>query len=100
MPARRPRIGINNRVLSQLAPADYALLEPHLESVDLPVSASLETANAPIEAVYLMESGFGSVVANGGKLPVEEGLTGLSVVLGYDRSPHETYIQLAGTATV
>ncbi len=95
---------IKNRVLSQLAPADFALLKPHLQAVDLPVPTPLETANTPIEAVYFMEYGFASVVADGpGKRDIEvgiigrEGLTGLSVVLGHDRSPHETYIQLAGT---
>ena len=104
MPATPSRTGIKNRVLSQLAPADFRLLRPHLERVDLPVPTPLETANTPIEAIYFMESGFASVVADGpGKRHVEvgiigrEGLTGLAVVLGHDRSPHETYIQLAGT---
>ena len=50
-----------------------------------------------------LESGYASVVADGpGKRSIEvgiigrEGMTGLSIVLGDDRSPHETYIQLAG----
>jgi hypothetical protein len=72
--------------------------------VDLPVPTQLETANRRIDAVYFMESGFASVVANGpGRRSIEvgiigrEGMTGLSVVLGHDRTPHETYVQVAGT---
>jgi hypothetical protein len=45
------------------------------------------------------------VVADGpGKRGIEvgiigrEGMTGLSVLLGHDRSPHETYVQVAGSA--
>jgi CRP-like cAMP-binding protein len=93
-----------NNVLSRLASADLALLKPHLVALDLPVLTKLETANSPIEAVYFLESGFASVVADGpGKRSIEvgiigrEGMTGLSLVLGGDRAPHETYIQVAGT---
>jgi len=92
-----------NRVLSNLSRADYALLKPHLVPVDLPVLTQLETGNSRIDTVYFLDSGFASVVADGsGKRNIEvgiigrEGLTGLSVVLGHDRSPHDTYIQVAG----
>jgi CRP-like cAMP-binding protein len=87
-----------------LARADFALLKPDLVHVDLPVPTQLETANRRIDAVYFMESGFASVVADGpGRRSIEvgiigrEGMTGLSVVLGHDRAPHETYVQVAGT---
>lgn len=97
-PSRR-----KNEVLARLAGADFALLKPHLVRVDLPVPMQLEAANARIDAVYFLESGFASVVADGpGKRGIEvgiigrEGMTGLSVLLGHDRSPHETYVQVAG----
>jgi len=105
MPQSMSRIPIKNLVLTRLARTDFALLKPHLEAVDLPVPMQLETANARIDAVYFLESGFASVVADGpGKRSIEvgiigrEGMTGLSVVLGHDRSPHETYIQAMGSA--
>ena len=105
MPQSISRNPIKNQVLTRLARTDFALLKPHLEAVDLPVPMQLEAANARIEAVYFLESGFASVVADGpGKRSIEvgiigrEGMTGLSVVLGHDRSPHETYIQAMGSA--
>jgi CRP-like cAMP-binding protein len=94
-----------NRVLARLARADLGLLKPHLAPVDLPVSTSLETANACIDAVYFIERGFASVVADArGKRGIEvgiigrEGMTGLELILGHDRSTYETYMQTAGSA--
>src|SRR5882757_10145034 len=93
----------SNRILSRLSRQDLALLEPHLEAVDLPVRKSLESRRKPIDQVYFIESGFASVVANGtGKPSIEvgiigrEGMTGLGIVLGNDRAQHATYIQAAG----
>jgi CRP-like cAMP-binding protein len=101
MPKSRPRSG--NRVLARLSQADFALLKPHLERVDLPLSTVLETGSQRIDAAYFMDHGFASVVADGqGKRDIEvgiigrEGLTGLAVVLGQDRARHTTYIQVAG----
>jgi hypothetical protein len=81
----------SNRILSRLSRQDLALLEPHLEAVDLPVRKPLEARKKRID-------GFASVVANGTKKPgIEvgiigrEGMTGLAVVLGHDRAQHETY---------
>ena len=103
MPQRSIRAGINNRVLSGLAPADFALLKPHLMPIDLPVETHLETANSRIDHVYFMERGFASVVADGlSKRSIEvgvigrEGMTGSAVVMGDDRAAHDTYIQVAG----
>src|SRR6187200_357159 len=93
----------SNRILSRLSRDDFALLEPHLEAVDLPVKKSLEVRKRRIDYVYFIESGFASVVANGTKTPgIEvgligrEGMTGLAVVMGHDRAQHATYIQAAG----
>jgi len=90
-----------NRALARLSRADFALLKPHLEPVDLPVSTVLETGGHRIDAVYFIDYGFASVVADG-KREIEvgligrEGVTGLAVVLGHDRARHTTYIQVAG----
>src|SRR5882724_1740704 len=93
----------SNRILSRLSRQDFALLEPHLEAVDLPVKKTLETRRRRIDQVYFIESGFASVVANGTKKPSievgiigREGMTGLAIILGSDRAQHATYIQVAG----
>jgi len=93
----------SNRILSRLSREDLALLEPHLEAVDLPARKSLEKRKKRIEQVYFIESGFASVVANGTSKPSievgiigREGMTGLAVVLGHDRAQHDTFIQLPG----
>jgi len=104
MPANPYRSVTKNRLLSRLSRADFSLLKPHLAPVDLPVPTLLETGNRRIDTVYFVERGFASVVAGGpGKRGIEvgiigrEGMTGLAVVMGNDRSPHDTYIQAAGT---
>jgi CRP-like cAMP-binding protein len=92
----------SNRILSRLPRSDFALLEPHLEAVDLPMRKQLETRKRRIDQVYFMETGFASVVAGSGERSIEvgiigrEGMTGLSIVLGHDRAQHATYIQVAG----
>jgi CRP-like cAMP-binding protein len=93
-----------NFILSRLSASDLALLKPHLEPVDLPLRRSLETRNRPIKHLYFPDSGFASVVANGvGNGGVEigiigrEGMTGHPVLLGTDRSPNDTFMQLAGS---
>jgi CRP-like cAMP-binding protein len=93
----------SNRILSRLSRKDFALLEPHLEAVDLPARKPLEKRKKRIEQVYFIESGFAFVVANGTSKPSievgiigREGMTGLAVVLGHDRAQHETFIQLPG----
>jgi CRP-like cAMP-binding protein len=92
----------SNHILSRLSRADYRLLEPHLEAIDLPVRRQLEERNKRVEHVYFPESGFASVVANGERnievgIIGREGMSGLSVVLGSDDRPaNETFIQSAG----
>src|SRR4051812_21229705 len=103
MPEALARATTPNRILSGLSRADFALLEPHLEAVDLPVRKQLERRDKRIDYVYFPEHGFASVVANGtGERSIEvgligrEGMTGLSIVFGKDRARHETFIQVAG----
>ena len=95
--------GSRNCILSRLGAADFRLLEPDLEAVDLPLRKVLEQRQRRVDNIYFPESGLASVVANGsGKKPIEvgiigrEGMSGLAVVLGNDRPHHETYIQIAG----
>ena len=95
----RPR----NRLLAALSPNDFALLGPHLQPVTLELRRDLEKPNRRIDDVYFMDAGIASVVAvQSGEERVEvgligcEGMSGTSVMLGSDRSPHSTYIQAAG----
>lgn len=93
----------SNRILSRLSRQEFALLEPHLEAVDLPVRKTLEARRKRIDQVYFIESGFASVVANGTNKPSievgiigREGMTGLAIVMGHDRAQHDTYMRVAG----
>lgn len=94
---------LRNRLLRALSPEDFALVGPHLEQVELPKRQVLIEPNQPIEYVYFPESGVASVVAlNSDDRPVEigivgwEGLVGPSVVLGVDRTPHQSFFQMDG----
>src|ERR1041385_1819187 len=90
-----------NLILARLSRDDLALVKPHLEPADLPLRKVLGRAGKPIKAIYFPESGFASVVVNTGK-PIEvgligyEGMTGLAVVLGHDRSDNDTFVQAGG----
>jgi CRP-like cAMP-binding protein len=90
-------------MLARFSASDFASLEPHLTSIKLPLRKPLERPQKPIEYVYFPNSGFASVTANRAGHCIEfgligrEGMTGLAVVLGTDRTPHETFIQYAGT---
>jgi CRP-like cAMP-binding protein len=102
MSGHTSRAATSNRLLSSLAPADFALLKPFLSALDLPLRKQLELPNKAIDSVYFLDAGFASVVANGNGQSIEvgligrEGMTGLAVVMGADRSPNATYMQLAG----
>ena len=54
-----------NRLLSRLSPEELGVLWPHLEAVDLPVRKQLEARNKAIDAIYFIEHGIASVVADG-----------------------------------
>jgi CRP-like cAMP-binding protein len=86
-----------------MSKADFALLEPHLRRIDLPIRYDMERPNRRIDATYFMETGIASVVAlQADSTPIEvgligyEGMTSPAVVLGDDQSPHATYVQVAG----
>jgi CRP-like cAMP-binding protein len=91
-----------NRILSRLAPKDYALLQSHLELVSLPRGTRLQIKNQRIDHVYFLESGIVSVMS-GSHETVEiamvgrEGMIGVSAALGDgSRSPFEARICIAG----
>jgi CRP-like cAMP-binding protein len=92
-----------NRLLGLLPPRDYKRLRPHLHRIPLEYRQSLYRANKPIEFVYFIETGVGSLVntmRNGDAAEVgtigNEGVLGLPVVLGDDRAPTSVYVQVPG----
>lgn len=94
-----------NRILASLTPRDLGLIERRLTPVVLKLRQELEKPNRPIEDVYFMEIGITSVVAtqsNDTQIEIGligcEGMTGLPILLGDQRSPYASYIQVAGAA--
>lgn len=93
-----------NRILSRLSARHKALLQPDLEPVTLTLRQVLETPNKPITHSYFINYGLASIIATNSHKRLEvgligcEGFTGLPIVLGNDRSPHQTFIQVAGDA--
>ena len=92
-----------NRLLAALSRADLALLQPHLKHGPLRLRQELEWPNRRIDYVYFPHAGIASVVAvqaNDTRVEVGligyEGMTGTSILLGSDRTPHSTYVQAAG----
>jgi CRP-like cAMP-binding protein len=93
-----------NHILRTLARSDLAALAPHLHPVRLPAGKVIEEPGKPIQAIVFLDCGFISVVARGKQdRRIEtgfigfEGMTGVPVILGDDRSPHETFVQAAGS---
>jgi CRP-like cAMP-binding protein len=96
-------MALGNQVLARLSESDLALLQPHLKPYELTFRRSIEKPGRRIEYAVFPDEGIVSVVANGMKgAEVEVGIIGYdsmtvqSVVMGTDRSPNSTYVQLAG----
>ncbi|HEV7859203.1 MAG TPA: Crp/Fnr family transcriptional regulator [Pyrinomonadaceae bacterium] len=89
-----------NHILAHLPPADYERLRPHLEQVKLPTGKILHEAGELIEHVYFPQHSMISLIsqtAEGENVEVGvvgyEGMAGISVVLGVDKSPHQALVQ-------
>ncbi|MBL8549310.1 MAG: Crp/Fnr family transcriptional regulator [Hyphomonadaceae bacterium] len=90
-----------NKLLASLPEAELAALS--LERVELAPRKALEQRRRNVEQVYFPESGIASVVADSGAarsievgMVGRDGMTGLSVLLGADRAPHDVIMQIAG----
>lgn len=94
----------DNRLLASLGKDDQALIAQYLEPRPLRFRQRLEPANRKIRNVYFIEQGLASAMAisASGRRQAEigmvgfEGVTGLAAVLGAQRTPHETYMLVAG----
>jgi CRP-like cAMP-binding protein len=96
---------VRNKVLRTLISSDFAKLQPHLYAVDLKVHDVLVEANEPIKYAHFIESGVSSLVMTdeaGYALEIavigREGLSGIALLFGQDRSSHRTFVQIAGPA--
>jgi CRP-like cAMP-binding protein len=96
-------VSARNCLLATLSSEDFSLLEPQLEPVPLPLRTRLIEPNTPIEHVYFLDEGIASVVAatpQGRRIEVgiigREGMSGIPILLGTDRTPHECFIQTSG----
>lgn len=101
--SRPNQSSVQNQLLALLSPADYALLQPHLEAVTLDRSLVLAEPNELIAHAVFPDSGLGSIVAvspEGHQSEVgifgRDGMAGIALVLGVDRTPQQTVIQSAG----
>ncbi|GEP10121.1 Crp/Fnr family transcriptional regulator [Methylobacterium gnaphalii] len=105
--AQPERSDSQNRLLSILDPADFALLAPALERVPLSLNEILIAAHTPIQHAYFIEEGMISLVADirgadNGRIEIGivgyEGFVGLPLALGADQSPHIALVQAEGHA--
>ena len=94
-----------NRLLDDLPRKDRHRTLERCESIALEVGATLCETDQPVRHVYFPLSGFISLVTTvGGHKPLElglignEGMLGVTVVLGVDRAPQRAVVQGAGTA--
>jgi CRP-like cAMP-binding protein len=97
----------DNLLIRLLGPADFAAIVPSLERVWVEQDQVLARPNEPIEHVYFPESGFVSttaITAGDGRTEVgitgREGMIGIPVLLGADRTPHETFVQAGRAVTL
>ena len=94
---------VRNRLLKALPPADFALLQPHLELIATELRLPLIKPNEQVKQLYFPESGFSSITTSGSDGRVEigiigrEGLVGaIPLLLGSDRTPHDHFVQSPG----
>lgn len=102
VPFARPTV--HNRLLAALGAEEFALIRGHLEPVGFKRGDVIVAINQPIQHVYFVEQGIVSVVADSESRRIEvgiigqEGFAGSPLLLGVDRTPHESFVQAEGEA--
>ncbi|HJQ33128.1 MAG TPA: Crp/Fnr family transcriptional regulator [Pyrinomonadaceae bacterium] len=96
---------VKNELLAALPRGAYLRLLPHLESVQLPLGASLYNSGESIEHVYFPEDALVSLVTHmrdGATVEVgligRDGMVGIPVLLGDDIAFEAAVVQIAGSA--
>jgi CRP-like cAMP-binding protein len=92
-----------NRLLRALPPAEFQILWPQLDHVEVGKGEVLVREGEPLEFAYFPEGGLSSNLAttrDGRQIEVGcfgfEGLVSVASVLGSDRAPHEIVVQVGG----
>lgn len=92
-----------NYLLTQIGVDARNRLLPQLESVELPRLMRLESEGRLTTHIYFPHSGLVSVVASNGHvqqlevaLTGSEGMSGISVLLGHETAPYESFMQVGG----
>lgn len=96
---------VPNKVLSILPAADFALVAEHLEHIDLPQGTVLARVGEPIDYVYFLTSGIGSLVtttpegnrAEGGIFGFD-GYVPTTAMAEVETSSHDVGMQVDGAA--
>ncbi|MDT9599379.1 Crp/Fnr family transcriptional regulator [Sphingosinicella rhizophila] len=89
-----------NLLLGAMPEDDFATLQPHLVRIELNRNDVLFECNLPIEQTYFLESGVASIVSSEDGEQIEvgilgrEGVSGIPVLLGADRTPHRAFMQV------
>jgi len=103
--AAPPKQRHRNRILAALPDSDLEQLIPHLEPVSLKLGQILQMPDTRIERVYFPTSGIVSLLATleGGEtvetgVVGREGMVGIAVVFGVERSTIESLVQGTGEA--
>lgn len=104
--SERPRIAVENRLLSALPNDEYQRLFPNLETVSLAFKQALYEPREPIEYVYFPRRGVVisllAVMADRTIVEVgmvgNEGLVGIPVFLGVETTPFKAIVQMPGNA--
>ena len=97
------KIEFENTLLKSLGPHNLIEIRKVLEPVRLDRAKFIERAGAPASYLYFIENGVASTVARMGKREIEiaitgrEGVTGTALILGADITPHDCYMQVAGS---
>lgn len=101
----RPGV-IGNRLLAMLPRADFGLLAPHLQKIELEQDAVLLRSGEPIRHIYFPHSGaisFMLDMANGQTVATailgRDGAAGILSVLGPGRSSVTAIVRVAGVAS-
>lgn len=94
-----------NYLITSLPEQDFDALQPHLQRVRLSLRATLHKSGEQIAVVFFPEEGYVSMLAgleDGDSSEVGligyEGMVGVPVILGTDRSPVEAFVQGEGSA--
>ena len=92
-----------NAVLAMLPAREFKLVAEQLETVEFSFLDMMYEPFDPIHYIYFLQRGVASVVnpmENGSEIEVgmigNDGVLGSSVLLGVDRTPSRTFIQLPG----